>query len=293
MHQTWGRATPARSRPAAPPPSLESPPAEMMEFRARRRPGSPHYTIYLGFGQDLSAGRPKEKSLVLVKVRLGVPGGKATHSPRLSRPVCPDDTLPTAGAVAVPGAPGVRAARRGVLPGQQQPWPLPVQLQQPLRGPGALPHGGAAACLRAGPSPSQEKGLKSQCWCPAQGWARAQKGQQTSGSPQHLQAQDARRPPCPCPPSSVFTMKKQATRFRANKLYSKNRKRPGDRRYLPLQVLGRGPHERSTLCCVQPPPRWLPDPRTPRPAGGRQQTRASLTERNRRLAMAFPCYSKK
>ncbi|XP_059008607.1 interferon regulatory factor 7 isoform X3 [Mustela lutreola] len=41
---------------------------EMMEFRARRRPGSPHYTIYLGFGQDLSAGRPKEKSLVLVKL---------------------------------------------------------------------------------------------------------------------------------------------------------------------------------------------------------------------------------
>uniref|UniRef100_A0A452S930 Interferon regulatory factor 7 n=1 Tax=Ursus americanus TaxID=9643 RepID=A0A452S930_URSAM len=41
---------------------------EMMEFRARRRRGSPHYTIYLGFGQDLSAGRPKEKSLVLVKL---------------------------------------------------------------------------------------------------------------------------------------------------------------------------------------------------------------------------------
>ncbi|KAM6173454.1 interferon regulatory factor 7 isoform 2-T2 [Erethizon dorsatum] len=41
---------------------------ELGEFRARRRQGSPHYTIYLGFGQDLSAGRPKEKSLVLVKV---------------------------------------------------------------------------------------------------------------------------------------------------------------------------------------------------------------------------------
>ncbi|XP_037697991.1 interferon regulatory factor 7 [Choloepus didactylus] len=40
---------------------------ELMEFRARRR-GSPHYTIYLGFGQDLAAGRPKEKSLVLVKL---------------------------------------------------------------------------------------------------------------------------------------------------------------------------------------------------------------------------------
>ncbi|XP_047373044.1 interferon regulatory factor 7 isoform X2 [Sciurus carolinensis] len=41
---------------------------ELGEFRTRRRQGSPHYTIYLGFGQDLSAGRPKEKSLVLVKL---------------------------------------------------------------------------------------------------------------------------------------------------------------------------------------------------------------------------------
>uniref|UniRef100_A0A8C8Y4Y2 Interferon regulatory factor 7 n=1 Tax=Panthera leo TaxID=9689 RepID=A0A8C8Y4Y2_PANLE len=41
---------------------------ELVEFRARRRRRSPHYTIYLGFGQDLSAGRPKEKSLVLVKL---------------------------------------------------------------------------------------------------------------------------------------------------------------------------------------------------------------------------------
>ncbi|KAM9219978.1 interferon regulatory factor 7 [Dugong dugon] len=41
---------------------------ELVEFRERRRQGSPHYTIYLGFGQDLSAGRPKEKSLVLVKL---------------------------------------------------------------------------------------------------------------------------------------------------------------------------------------------------------------------------------
>ncbi|XP_006164496.1 interferon regulatory factor 7 [Tupaia chinensis] len=41
---------------------------ELGEFRARRRQGSPHYTIYLGFGQDLSARRPKEKSLVLVKL---------------------------------------------------------------------------------------------------------------------------------------------------------------------------------------------------------------------------------
>ncbi|XP_066225591.1 interferon regulatory factor 7 [Saccopteryx leptura] len=41
---------------------------ELVEFRARRRQGSPHYTIYLGFGQDLSAGRPKERSLVLVKL---------------------------------------------------------------------------------------------------------------------------------------------------------------------------------------------------------------------------------
>lgn len=41
---------------------------ELEEFRARRRQGSPHYTIYLGFGQDLSAERPKEKSLILVKL---------------------------------------------------------------------------------------------------------------------------------------------------------------------------------------------------------------------------------
>ncbi|XP_023578534.1 interferon regulatory factor 7 [Octodon degus] len=41
---------------------------ELEEFRARQRQGSPHYTIYLGFGQDLSTGRPKEKSLILVKV---------------------------------------------------------------------------------------------------------------------------------------------------------------------------------------------------------------------------------
>uniref|UniRef100_A0A2K5WY67 Interferon regulatory factor 7 n=1 Tax=Macaca fascicularis TaxID=9541 RepID=A0A2K5WY67_MACFA len=41
---------------------------ELVEFRARQRRGSPCYTIYLGFGQDLSARRPKEKSLVLVKL---------------------------------------------------------------------------------------------------------------------------------------------------------------------------------------------------------------------------------
>ncbi|KAF5911412.1 hypothetical protein HPG69_017895 [Diceros bicornis minor] len=41
---------------------------ELVEFRARRRQRSPHYTIYLAFGQDLSARRPKEKSLVLVKL---------------------------------------------------------------------------------------------------------------------------------------------------------------------------------------------------------------------------------
>ncbi|XP_012507503.1 PREDICTED: interferon regulatory factor 7 isoform X2 [Propithecus coquereli] len=41
---------------------------ELVQFRARQRRGSPPYTIYLGFGQDLSAGRPKEKSLVLVKL---------------------------------------------------------------------------------------------------------------------------------------------------------------------------------------------------------------------------------
>lgn len=41
---------------------------ELAEFRARRRKDSPRYTIYLGFGQDLSASRPKDKSLVLVKL---------------------------------------------------------------------------------------------------------------------------------------------------------------------------------------------------------------------------------
>ncbi|XP_045146350.1 interferon regulatory factor 7 [Echinops telfairi] len=41
---------------------------ELVEFRERRRQGSPNYTIYLAFGQDLSARRPKEKSLVLVKL---------------------------------------------------------------------------------------------------------------------------------------------------------------------------------------------------------------------------------
>ncbi|XP_006893405.1 PREDICTED: interferon regulatory factor 7 [Elephantulus edwardii] len=41
---------------------------ELMDFRERRRPSSPQYTIYLGFGQDLSAGRPKEKCLILVKL---------------------------------------------------------------------------------------------------------------------------------------------------------------------------------------------------------------------------------
>ncbi|KAM5248540.1 interferon regulatory factor 7 [Ctenodactylus gundi] len=41
---------------------------ELKEFQAQRRKVSPHYTIYLGFGQDLSAGRPKEKNLILVKV---------------------------------------------------------------------------------------------------------------------------------------------------------------------------------------------------------------------------------
>ncbi|XP_007947551.1 interferon regulatory factor 7 [Orycteropus afer afer] len=41
---------------------------ELVEFRERRRRSSPHYTIYLGFGQDLSTGRPKERSLILVKL---------------------------------------------------------------------------------------------------------------------------------------------------------------------------------------------------------------------------------
>lgn len=66
--------TPGPSLPPFTLPLLRSPkphPTELVEFRARRRQGSPHYTIYLGFGQDLSAGRPKERSLVLVKVRAG------------------------------------------------------------------------------------------------------------------------------------------------------------------------------------------------------------------------------
>ncbi|XP_059566709.1 interferon regulatory factor 7 isoform X3 [Myotis daubentonii] len=37
-----------------------------------------------------------------------------------------------AGALAVPGIPGARAAGGRLLPGQQQPGPLPVQLQQPV-----------------------------------------------------------------------------------------------------------------------------------------------------------------
>lgn len=41
---------------------------ELVEFQTRKRQDSPHYTIYLGFGQDLSAGRPKERNLVLVKL---------------------------------------------------------------------------------------------------------------------------------------------------------------------------------------------------------------------------------
>lgn len=41
---------------------------ELVEFQTRQRQASPHYTIYLGFGQDLSAGRPKDRSLVLVKL---------------------------------------------------------------------------------------------------------------------------------------------------------------------------------------------------------------------------------
>lgn len=41
---------------------------ELVEFQARKRQDSPYYTIYLGFGQDLSAGRPKDRNLVLVKL---------------------------------------------------------------------------------------------------------------------------------------------------------------------------------------------------------------------------------
>lgn len=69
----WDRSP---SHPPVPSPPLTKPhPAELVEFQARRRQGSPHYTVYLGFGQDLSAGRPKERSLVLVKVRAGSCGG--------------------------------------------------------------------------------------------------------------------------------------------------------------------------------------------------------------------------
>ncbi|XP_040826620.1 interferon regulatory factor 7 [Ochotona curzoniae] len=41
---------------------------ELAEFRAQHRRASPNYTIYLGFGKDLAAGRSKERSLVLVKL---------------------------------------------------------------------------------------------------------------------------------------------------------------------------------------------------------------------------------
>ena len=71
--------------PPCPAPSPEPCSTELVEFRARQCRSSPHYTIYLGFGQDLSVGRPKEKSLVLVKVRGQVPGrGEAAHSPHLA-----------------------------------------------------------------------------------------------------------------------------------------------------------------------------------------------------------------
>lgn len=70
MHLPWV------CRPTWPHPRSQSPwSAELVEFRARQRQGSPHYTIYLAFGQDLSARRPKEKSLVLVKVRCRAPCG--------------------------------------------------------------------------------------------------------------------------------------------------------------------------------------------------------------------------
>lgn len=82
-------------RPAPPRPSLAPCPTELVEFRARQRRGSPHYTVYLGFGQDLSAGRPKDRSLVLVKVRRRVPlgggrrrGGLTAPSPQLEPWLC-------------------------------------------------------------------------------------------------------------------------------------------------------------------------------------------------------------
>ncbi|EPY79616.1 hypothetical protein CB1_000912013 [Camelus ferus] len=41
---------------------------ELGEFWVHRRRGSPHCNIYLGFGQELSMGRPKEKNLILVQL---------------------------------------------------------------------------------------------------------------------------------------------------------------------------------------------------------------------------------
>lgn len=68
-------------RPPGRPSSHPARPAELVDFQARRRQDSPHYTIYLGFGQDLSAGRPKERNLVLVKVRARSPVGEVAPAP--------------------------------------------------------------------------------------------------------------------------------------------------------------------------------------------------------------------
>lgn len=64
-----------------------------MEFQARKRQGSPHCTIYLGFGQDLSAGRPKERNLVLVKVRARSHVGEAAPATALTSLTAPSPQL--------------------------------------------------------------------------------------------------------------------------------------------------------------------------------------------------------
>lgn len=180
-----------------------------------------------------------------MKVRHGVPWA----GPQAAQPVWPDDILPAAGAVAVPGAPGVRAARRRVLPGQQQPRPLPVQLQQPLRGPGALPHGGGTARLgaRALCSPikaNQETSAGVLSRGGLRGGAGTQEGApqtSTSHAPHACPGREVTTPHPPTHPSfSVFVMKKQATRFRANKLYSEYKMLWGQQVFAPARCAGEG-----------------------------------------------------
>lgn len=101
---------------------------------------------------------------------------------------------------------------------------------------------------------------------------------------------------CTHPLSAVFTMKKQATHFRANKLYLKNTKCSGDSRCLLSQVCwGEGHQEWPTLCRAQAPP--PPPPKSTNTAlclvgGGKRECRVQsrVTEK---WAMAFPCSSRK